>query len=256
MLHGTVRDHATQKRRPFIRFFVCGEDWSHESPDTLLPDAVATGVEPFLIVGAIYRRWLGKYRDRQTDYGSYERMKTYIALFRSINVGGRHILPMKALAALLENLGAQDVKTYIQSGNVVFQHKVENDAQLSSRISAAIKENHGFEPQVLLLDLTDMEKAITSNPFPDAESEPKSLHLYFLTARPENPDLNMLDSLKKDNEQFKLLHNVFYLHAPDGIGRSKVAERVEKALGVVTTARNWRTVGKIMAMAKPDDGVG
>ena len=53
MLRGTVRDHTTKERRPFIRFFVCGEDWSHESPDTPLPDAVATGVEPFLIVGAI-----------------------------------------------------------------------------------------------------------------------------------------------------------------------------------------------------------
>ena len=53
MLRGTIRDHATQKRRPFIRFFVCGEDWSHESPDASLPDAVATGVEPFLVVGAI-----------------------------------------------------------------------------------------------------------------------------------------------------------------------------------------------------------
>jgi hypothetical protein len=53
MLRGTVRDHATQKRRPFIRFFVCGEDWSHEPPDAPLPDAVATGAEPFLIVGAI-----------------------------------------------------------------------------------------------------------------------------------------------------------------------------------------------------------
>ena len=53
MLRGTVRDHTTKKRRPFIRFFVCGEDWSHESPDAPLPDAVATGAEPFLIVGAI-----------------------------------------------------------------------------------------------------------------------------------------------------------------------------------------------------------
>ena len=53
MLRGTVRDHATQKRRPFIRFFACGEDWSHEPPDAPLPDAVATGAEPFLIVGAI-----------------------------------------------------------------------------------------------------------------------------------------------------------------------------------------------------------
>ncbi|HEY7711285.1 MAG TPA: MoaD/ThiS family protein [Candidatus Entotheonella sp.] len=53
MLRGTIRDHATQKRRPFIRFFACGEDWSHESPDVPLPEAVATGAEPFLIVGAM-----------------------------------------------------------------------------------------------------------------------------------------------------------------------------------------------------------
>jgi hypothetical protein len=53
MLRGTIRDHATQQRRPFLRFFVCGEDWSHESPDAPLPEAVATGAEPFLIVGAL-----------------------------------------------------------------------------------------------------------------------------------------------------------------------------------------------------------
>jgi molybdopterin synthase sulfur carrier subunit len=52
-LLGTIRDHVTQKRRPFIRFFACQEDWSHESPDAPLPDAVASGKEPFLIVGAI-----------------------------------------------------------------------------------------------------------------------------------------------------------------------------------------------------------
>jgi len=53
MLRGTIRDHVTHQRRPFIRFFVCGEDWSHESPDAPLPDAIATGAEPFLIVGAM-----------------------------------------------------------------------------------------------------------------------------------------------------------------------------------------------------------
>lgn len=176
-------------------------------------------------------------------------MKTYIALFRGINVGGNNILPMKGLVALLEQLGAHDVKTYIQSGNAVFRYEAESASRLSSRISAAIKESHGFEPRVLLLDLVDLEKAITSNPFPEAESEPKTLHLYFLAAAPQNPDLEMLDSLKKDNEQFKLIDNVFYLYAPNGIGRSKLAERAEKALRVAVTARNWRTVSKIMAMA-------
>jgi uncharacterized protein (DUF1697 family) len=157
---------------------------------------------------------------------------------------------MKELAVVLENLGAANVKTYIQSGNAVFQHESENVSGLSSRISAAIKESHGFEPRVWLLDLVEMEKAMTSNPFPAAESEPKTLHLYFLASAPQNPDLKMLDSLKKADEQFKLIDNVFYLHTPDGIGRSKLAERVEKALGVAATARNWRTVSKIMAMAK------
>lgn len=175
-------------------------------------------------------------------------MKTYIALFRGINVGGKNILPMKELIVLLEELGAHDVKTYIQSGNAVFQHKAESASQLSSKISAAIKASHGFEPQVLPLDSTEMEKVIAANPFPEAESEPKTLHLYFLDSVPQNPDLKTLEEIKKDNEQFKLIDKVFYLHAPDGIGRSKLAARVEKALGVAATARNWRTVCKIMAL--------
>lgn len=175
-------------------------------------------------------------------------MNTYIALFRGINVGGNHILPMKDLRALLEELGADKVKTYIQSGNAVFQHESEKAPQLSSKISAAIKKNHGFEPRVLLLEAAEMAQAAAKNPFPEAEAEPKTLHLYFLADSPQKPDLEMLDSLKKENEQFKLVNKVFYLYAPDGIGRSKLAERAEKALGVAATARNWRTVGKIMAM--------
>lgn len=71
----------------------------------------------------------------------------------------------------------------------------------------------------------------------------------FWLPRPQNPDLKTLDRIKQDNEQFELVDKVFYLYAPDGIGRSKLAERVEKALGVAVTARNWRTVCKIMAIA-------
>jgi len=177
-------------------------------------------------------------------------MKTYIALFRGINVGGNNILPMKDLAAILKNLGSQGVKTYIQSGNAVFQHQAEDASRLSVRIRTAISKSHGFEPQILLLDVTEMKQAIAANPFPQAEAEPKSLHLYFLTDPPENPDLKMLDRLKRDDEQYSLNNKVFYLHAPDGIGRSKLAAQVEKALGVAATARNWRTVGKIMALAE------
>lgn len=177
-------------------------------------------------------------------------MKSYIALIRGINVGGKNVLPMKALKALLENLGLQNVKTYIQSGNVVFQGNEKNTSWLSSKISAEIEKSHGFKPQVLLLNIEEMEEAIESNPFPEAESEPKTLHLNFLASVPETPNLKALESLKKENERFELKGNVFYLHAPDGIGRSKLAANAERLLGVTMTGRNWRTVCKIMAMAK------
>jgi uncharacterized protein (DUF1697 family) len=177
-------------------------------------------------------------------------MKTYIALFRGINVGGNNILPMKDLKALLENLGSRNVKTYIQSGNAVFQNEEENPSQLSNRIRVAINKSHGFEPQVLLLELEKIEKAVGSNPFPEAEFEPRSLHVHFLSSVPQNPDLDALEHMKGDSERFVLEKGIFYLHAPDGIGRSKLAANAEKLLGVAMTGRNWRTVCKIMAMAK------
>ena len=177
-------------------------------------------------------------------------MKTYIALFRGINVGGTNVLPMKDLVALLENIGSQNVKTYIQSGNAVFQNKEEDASLLSNKIRAAIKESHGFEPQVLLLTPEEMVRAIESNPFPEAESEPKTLHVHFLASMPKNTNLGALDSIKSDRERFVLKDGVFYLHAPDGIGRSKLAANAEKLLGVAITARNWRTVCRVMAMAK------
>jgi uncharacterized protein (DUF1697 family) len=180
-------------------------------------------------------------------------MQTYIALLRGINVGGHHKLPMKELKTLLEDLGLQNVKSYIQSGNVVFQSQEENTAELSSQISVAVHKEYGFEPHVLLLKIEEMEKAIAANPFPEGESEPKSLHLFFLISQPEKPDLESLESLKTDNERFELKDRVFYLHAPDGIGRSKLAEKVDRFLGVSTTARNWRTVSKIIEMAKEYD---
>jgi uncharacterized protein (DUF1697 family) len=120
---------------------------------------------------------------------------------------------------------------------------------LSNEISAEIKKNQGFEPQVLLLELEEMKKAVESNPFPEAESEPKSLHLNFLTSVPENPDMKALESLKRESERFDLKGSVFYLHAPEGIGRSKVAANAERSIGVSMTGRNWRTVCKIVAMA-------
>jgi uncharacterized protein (DUF1697 family) len=190
---------------------------------------------------------------------------TIIALLRGINVGGRNVLPMAELRAQLEGLGLHEVRSYIQSGNVVFRADDDVDreagegagspeernarlALLSERITAAVEDSHGFAPRVLLLWATDFLRAAAANPFPEGESEPKTLHLYFLADEARAPDLASLESLRADSERFALVDDVFYLHAPEGIGRSKLAARVERALGVPATARNWRTVGKLVEM--------
>lgn len=177
-------------------------------------------------------------------------MKTFVALLRGINVGGKAMLPMKELAAILGEIGCQNVKTYIQSGNAVFESTDKNAARLADRIGGEIKKRRGFAPHILLLELKDMERAINDNPFPEAETDPQSLHLGFLAAVPSSPDLKKLESLKSATERFQLGNHVFYLHAPEGIGRSKLAANAEKLLGVPMTDRNWRTVCKLLEMAK------
>jgi uncharacterized protein (DUF1697 family) len=176
-------------------------------------------------------------------------MTTYIAFFRGINVGGNCTLPMKELVAILEETGARKVRTYIQSGNAVFDSSEKNVAQFSRQLSAAIMTRRGFEPHVLILTADALAKAIAENPYPEAASDPSSLHLGFLASPPQHPDLPKLASLKKESERFFLTDGVFYLHAPEGVGQSKLAASSEKLLGVPMTDRNWKTVCKVMEMA-------
>jgi uncharacterized protein (DUF1697 family) len=173
-------------------------------------------------------------------------VSTYVALFRGINVGGKNILPMKDLVGILESMGCEIVKTYIQSGNAVFQLKGDKTKKIAEEISSKILESHGFEAKVHLMTIDELSDAVENNPFKKVEG--KSLHFFFLTSAPAKPNLDDLTKLKSDSEKFKLHNNIFYLYAPDGIGRSKLAAKVEKALGVPATARNWNTVSKLMAM--------
>ncbi len=177
-------------------------------------------------------------------------MATWITFLRGINVGGRNILPMSELKALLEELGCTDVRTYIQSGNVVFRHKEGQAVGLSETISNAVLSRFHFAPTVLLLTASYLENALAANPFSSAEEKPKTVHLYFLSAAPAAPDLGGLKQLKLASEEFELIDQVLYLYAPNGIGRSKLAARVEKLLGVSATARNWRTAQKMLELAK------
>jgi uncharacterized protein (DUF1697 family) len=178
-----------------------------------------------------------------------DHMNIYIAFFRGINVGGNNSLPMKELVALLGDIGAKQVRTYIQSGNAVFHGNETDPSRLARQLSAEIKKRRGFEPHILVLDLAAMDMAIAENPFPEAEADPSSLHLGFLASTPNKPDLEKLNRIRKESERFHLGDKVFYLHAPEGVGRSRLAANAEKLLGVPMTDRNWRTVCKVRELA-------
>ncbi|GAB4379375.1 MAG: DUF1697 domain-containing protein [Calditrichia bacterium] len=175
-------------------------------------------------------------------------MKTYIGFFRGINVGGKNILPMKDLVNILECLGCTNVRTYIQSGNGVFRSKETDRLSLARTISAGIYKERGFKPTVLLLEPVELQKAADNNPFETENG--KALHFFFLHSPPQKPSAEQLSAVKSASEQFKLTKNVFYLFAPEGIGRSRLAARVEQILGVEATARNWNTVSKLLDLAR------
>ncbi|MDX1479981.1 MAG: DUF1697 domain-containing protein [Saprospiraceae bacterium] len=169
---------------------------------------------------------------------------TWIVLLRGINVGGRNILPMQDLRALLTGLGYQNIRTYIQSGNVVLLSPSRPDEEA---IGTAIEKQFGFRPAVLILSAEDLQDATASNPYPADAG--KAVHFYFCDQAPASIDHALLTDLKSDSESYELVGTVFYLYAPDGIGRSKLAAKVEKALpGVSLTGRNLNTVNKLLGM--------
>lgn len=180
-------------------------------------------------------------------------MTRWIALLRGINVGGHNILPMAELRSDLESLKLKNVRTYIQSGNVIFDSTAKTATSLTKTIGGRIEQQYGFRPHLLIFDRKTLEAAITSNPFPKAASDPKTLHFFFLDEPATNHDIQALDSAKTATENYQLTDRVFYLHAPDGIGRSKLAANAEKYLGVVTTARNYRTVDRLFSMVTEAD---
>lgn len=159
-------------------------------------------------------------------------------------------MPTKDFASLLETLGFGNIKTYLQTGNAVLEADDADSSKLAGKIKDAINRDIGFAPEVILLSRDEFEKAIKSNPYPEAESDPKSLHLTFLSTAPKSPDLNVMEKWLKDSERFTLKGRVFYFHAPEGVGRSKSFSKIEKSLGVPGTTRNWRTVSALSALAR------
>jgi uncharacterized protein (DUF1697 family) len=178
-------------------------------------------------------------------------MQTWIVLFRGINVGGNNRLLMAELKGALKALGLKNIRTYIQSGNVVLDSDQTDVLSLKSKIAASVEKLKGFRPKVFLLTASDLKQAVESNPFPKEISDPKTLHFLFLSKAATNANTKTIEEIKVATESYHLTDTVFYLHAPDGIGRSKLAAQVEKLLGVATTGRNYRTIEKLMAMIEP-----
>ena len=175
---------------------------------------------------------------------------TFIVLLRGVNVGGVTSFSTKDFVGLLEATGLRNIKTYIQTGNAVFQADTKDVTGLSKKIKARIQRKHGFAPEVIVLRLDEFERAVAANPFGGADSNPKALHLMFLISAPENPELAAFEKYRAHGEEFSLKDRVFYFWAPDGVGRSKLFSRIEKLLGVAVTARNWRTACKLLELAR------
>ena len=177
-------------------------------------------------------------------------MKTWIILIRGINVGGNNIVPMKELKAHLSSAGFHNVRTYIQSGNIAFESEETKQALICGDVQACIETHFGIAPKIIALTATRLAKIIKDNPFPDAVNEPKNLHISFLARPAKNANMEKIHTLKTDNERFALTDYAAYAHLPDGVWKSKLGAGLEKCLGVPATARNWRSAGKILELAK------
>jgi len=152
---------------------------------------------------------------------------------------------MQSLSQLLESAGCEQVTTYIQSGNVVFKGDVASVEQFGEEVGLAIENEHGFRPAVRLITADYLTTAIASNPYPKAVSEPKTLHLSFLERPPQEELIHDTKRLLSETESLAVVGSLLYLHTPDGIARSRVANRIDRTLQMKTTARNWRTVMKL-----------
>ncbi|MEU2747239.1 DUF1697 domain-containing protein [Streptomyces collinus] len=176
---------------------------------------------------------------------------TYAALLRGINVGGSRKVPMADLRTLLADLGHDDVRTYLQSGQAVFSSGHGSEQSLAGEIAQAIEKRFGFGVDVIVRDHAYLRSIADACPFPAADLEPKQLHVTYFSA-PVTPErFTEIDQDAYLPEEFRLGDRALYLYAPNGLGRSKLAEHLSKPRinkGVIATTRNWNTVVKLVEM--------
>lgn len=178
-------------------------------------------------------------------------MPTYIALLRGINVSGQKKIKMAELRQQLSAAGLKRVQTYIQSGNILFEHPAAPEGHLSAKIAGTIRAAYGFEVPVLVLTAAQLESIARANPLKaEAEADPRRTLVTFLEAVPEIDAVEALESARAASEQFRHIGKAIYLHCPDGYGRTKLNNNfIERKLKVPATTRNWKTVAQLLHMA-------
>jgi uncharacterized protein (DUF1697 family) len=180
-------------------------------------------------------------------------MKAYVALLRGINVGGHKKVPMAELRALLTELGHSDARTYLQSGNAVFTSALGDEKALAAQLRQAIEDHFGFGADVLVRDHAYLKAVADACPFPAASLEGRQLHVTYFSQPVTASHLAPLDAARYLPEEFRFGDRCLYLYAPNGLGRSKLAEALAKSTptkGVFATSRNWNTVVKLVELTQ------
>ena len=173
-------------------------------------------------------------------------MTTYVALLRGINVGGNQMIAMADLRAALAEMGLADVRTLLQSGNVVFRARARAPDKLEALLEKATGARFGFTPAYHVRTADEWRAVVEANPFPrEAKADPGHLLVTFFKAPLDSEKVRTLQAAITGRELVRSDGRQLYMIYPDGVGASKAALLVDKVLGVRGTARNWNTVMKL-----------
>lgn len=175
-------------------------------------------------------------------------MVTFVSMLRGVNVGGHNRVKMPELAELFQSLGFAGVRTYVQSGNIVFSSSAKDTASVEKKIEKALKQRLSLGVNVLVRTRDELRNIVVRNPF--TGKNPDRLHVTFLAKKPVSVPIEKLNTLRTGEEEFAVRGRQVYLFLPNGIGRSKLSNNfLEKALAMPATTRNWNTVTALLEMA-------
>jgi uncharacterized protein (DUF1697 family) len=181
-------------------------------------------------------------------------MAVHVAMLRGINVGGRHRVPMAELRTLLTDAGYEDVRTYVQSGNIVLTSP-SKPAEVERDLRARISERFDFDVPVVVRNRTQLKRVIERDPIDDAADDPKRYQVTFLAGKLPADVATRLQERMIESERFVVRGREIYTWHPEGVARSKLAGAIaDKGLGVTATARNWTTVTTLLEMASESSG--